>query len=185
MEHGKKVLAGGRSTGRMSVRCDHVDGPVTAVFAFQQRADKRTICGGRRSRRPSRGCDVRVRRTAAILAMTVMVLLLWLMVVMLLLLLELMLMMVIAVRVVRELQARVASVERVLHRPLLLARGRQTSVGAGAQHVAAVVVHRLRRMLTGRTSAAVAGTAGAAVSRASFYAYHHNPLRQTNANTTH
>lgn len=113
--------------------------------------------------------------------MTVMVLLL-LMVVMLLLLLELMLMMLIAVRVVRELQARVASVERVLDRPLLLARGRQTSVGAGAQHVVAVVVHRLRRMLTGRTSAAVAG---AAVSRASFYAYHHNPLRQTNANTTH
>lgn len=94
--------------------------------------------------------------------------------------------MVIAVRVVRELQARVAPVERILDRPLLLACGRQPGVGTGAQHVAAVVVHRLRRMLTGRTSAAVAGTAaGAAVSRASFYAYHHNPLRQTNANTTH
>jgi len=66
--------------------------------------------------------------------------------------------------VVCELQTGVAPVQRVLDNPLWLATGRrQAGVGAGPQHVAVVVVHRLGRMLTRRASGG-----GAAVPRASF-----------------
>lgn len=73
-------------------------------------------------------------------------------------------MVLVVVRVVRELQTGVAPVQRVLDNPLWLATGRrQAGVGAGPQHVAVVVVHRLGRMLTRRASGG-----GAAVPRASF-----------------
>jgi len=71
---------------------------------------------------------------------------------------------VMVVRVVREFQAGVASVQRILDGPLLLSAGRrQAGVGAGPQHVAVVIVHRLGRMLTRRASGG-----SAAVTRASF-----------------
>ncbi|KAE9534456.1 hypothetical protein AGLY_008546 [Aphis glycines] len=63
------------------------------------------------------------------------------------------------VRVVREFQAGVASVQRILDGPLLLSAGRrQAGVGAGPQHVAVVIVHRLGRMLTRRASGGISFT---------------------------
>lgn len=146
MEHGKKVFTGGRSAGRVPVRSYDIYGTVAAVFAFQQRTDERTIRG--------RGPGVDVGRTSTKVTSAAAV-------VIMVLLLLLRLLMVI-VRMVRKLQAGVAPVQRVWVRPLL-SRRRQTGVGPGSQHVAVVIVHRLGRMLTRRTSGG-----GGAVPRASF-----------------
>lgn len=160
MEQCEKVLAGGSPAGRIPVRGYDVDGTVTTVFPFQQRADHRSV----RGRRP--GIDVRRAATKVVtgadtaLLMLLLLLLLMMMVVGVMVVVEV----VMVVRMVREFQAGVASVQRILDGPLLLSAGRrQAGVGAGPQHVAVVIVHRLGRMLTRRASGG-----SAAVTRASF-----------------
>lgn len=156
LEQCEKVLAGGRPAGRIPVRRYDVNGTVTTVFPFQQRADHRSV----RGRRP--GIDVRRAATKVVAgADTALLMLLLLMVVVGLMVVVVVVM---VVRVVREFQAGVASVQRILDGPLLLSAGRrQAGVGAGPQHVAVVIVHRLGRMLTRRASGG-----SAAVTRASF-----------------
>lgn len=124
---------------------------MTAIFPFQQWADHRPV--------GSRGPGIDVRRTAAkVVASGDAALLMGL-----LLLAVVMVVMMVVVRVVCELQTGVAPVQRVLDGPLWLSTDRrQAGVGAGPQHVAVVVVHRLGRMLTRRASGG-----GAAVPRAS------------------
>jgi len=116
LEQGEEVLAGGSSTGRIPVRSDDVYRTVAAVFAFQQRTNERTV------RRP--GIDVRRAAAKMSAAVVVMVVLLLLVMVVLMVLMEIRMM-------VREFQARVAPVQRVLNRSLL-SRRRQAGVGTSS-----------------------------------------------------